>query len=262
MYPILLQFGSITIYSLWFFIALAFFSSLLIINKLAKSRLIKLSFLAENSLLIFFCGLIMARLVFIIYNFGTFWDLIIQQGHILEIFYIWDKGLSIWGALLGITLSLYLLCRKNKEDFLAWCDIIIVSILIGMFFANIGAFLDGQNYGAPTDLPWGIIVETSQYAVPIHPVQLYATLYSGLIGLILLLIFNMEQLKKSGGITWLGLSAFCFFRFLEEFIRGDEANLIFNIMREAQLYALIGLFFGSFMLYRYFRKYYQETTLP
>lgn len=260
MFPIILQIGSFTIYSLWLFLAFGVFASLLIVNKLAKSRLNKLSFLAENSLLIFFCGLIFARILFIIYNFGTFWDLVVVQGHILDIFYIWDKGLSIWGALLGVAVSLFLLCRRHKEDFLSWSDIIMVSIFFGMVFSNIGTFLDGRNYGSPTDLPWGIIVENSQYAVPIHPVQIYAAIYSGLIGLILLLVFNLNHFKKSGGITYLGLTLYCFFRFLEEFIRGDESNLIFGVMREAQLYALIGLSFGGYMLYRYLRNYYHENS--
>jgi len=260
MYPILLQVGSLTIYSLWVLLALGIFTSLLIVNQLAKSRLTKLSFLAENSLLIFFCGLIMARILFIIYNFNFFWDDVVNQGHVLDLIYIWDKGLSVWGALIGVLGSLYLLCRKSKEDFLAWSDIIMISIFFGMIFTDIGAFFDGRNYGSPTDLPWGIIVETSQYAVPIHPVQLYAAIYSGLIGLILFLLFSREQFKKSGGITWLGLTLYCFFRFLEEFIRGDESNLLFGVMREAQLYSLIGLFFGGYMLYRYFKQYYKENS--
>ncbi len=260
MYPILLQVGSITIYSLWVLLALGIFTSLLVVNQLAKSRLTKLSFLAENSLLIFFCGLIMARILFIAYNFDLYWNDVVIQGNLLDLVYIWDKGLSIWGGLLGIIGSLYLLCRKNKEDFLAWSDILVVSIFFGMIFTNFGAFLDGRNYGSPTDLPWGIIVETSQFAVPIHPVQVYASIYAGLIGLILILLFYRDQFKKSGGITWLGLSLFCLFRFLEEFIRGDESNLIFGIIREAQLYSILGLFFGGYMLYRYLRKYYQENS--
>jgi phosphatidylglycerol:prolipoprotein diacylglycerol transferase len=258
MYPIL-QVGPFTIYMLWVLFALGVLSSLLIVNKLAKSRLVKISFLAENSILIFFCGLIMARLVFILYNLSFFWEVIIQQGQILQIFYIWDKGLSVWGGLIGIFMSLYLLSRRHKEDFLAWADILIVSILIGMISANIGAFLDGRNYGSPTDLPWGLTVETSQYAVPIHPIQLYAAIYSGLIGLLLCNIFSRNEFKKSGVISLVGLTLYCFFRFLEEFLRGDESNMLFGSIREAQLYSLIGLLFGGYMLYRYSQKYHQEN---
>lgn len=241
-------------------LALGIFCTLLIVNKLSKSRLVKLNFLAENSLLIFFCGLIMARFIFIIYNLAYFWDRI-TSGNFLELLYIWDKGLSIWGALIGIFLSLYVLAHRAKEDFYSWADIVVVSSLFGASLINIGAFLDGRNYGLPTTLPWGVIVETSQYAIPIHPVQIYAALYCGLIGLLLFQLFNTNFLKKSGVIALTGAISYCFFRFFEEFLRGDEANLLFDTIRESQIYAFLGLSLGGFLMYRYFRKYKQDNTL-
>lgn len=261
MYPILLQIGPLTLYSLWTFLAIGIFTSLLIVNKLVKSRLVKLSFLADNSLLIFLTSLIVSRFTFIIYNLDYFWHQIIEQKQLLEIFYVWDKGLSAWGAIIGIALSLFLLARQQDEDFWAWSDIVSVSILIGMFWANIGAFLDGRNYGIPSNLPWAISIESSQFAVPIHPVQIYAALYSLGIGYALFQHFNHPMLKKPGIISLTAFTAYCLFRFLEEFLRGDESHLIFNWMREAQLYSLIGLLFGGYMMYKYFRLY-QKTPFP
>ncbi|MCC6643385.1 prolipoprotein diacylglyceryl transferase [Candidatus Peregrinibacteria bacterium] len=258
MYPILLQIGPATIYSLWVFLALGIFVSLLIVNKLAKSRLIKLAFLAENSLLIFLCGLIAARLTFIAYNFAYYWNIVVDQGHIIEIFYIWDKGLSSWGGLAGIFLSLYLLSKNSKEDYKAWSDILVVSVAFAMFFINIGAFLDGRNYGNPTELPWGILVESSQYAIPIHPVQIYAAIYCGLIGLILLQLFNKKAFKTPGIISLSGIFLYSFFRFIEEFMRGDETIYILDVLREAQIYVLITLLLSGYLLYKYFKKYLKE----
>lgn len=260
MFPILLQIGPVTIYSLWIFVAFGIFFSLLIVHKLTKLRLVKLAFLSENSLLIFFSGLILARLVFIIYNFPYYWEVITIEGHYFEPLFIWDKGLSIWGALLGIMLSLFLLTKKAKEDFFAWSDILIVSILFGMSFCDVGAFLDGRNYGSPTDLPWGVLMEPSQYAIPIHPVQLYAAIYSLLIGLLLFHLFQHRLFKKPGIIALSGITLYSFMRFLEEFLRGDESNLIFDIIREGQLWSFLGLSFGGYMLYRFFRNYFKENS--
>ncbi len=260
MYPVLIQIGPITIYSLWMMLALAIFCTLLIINKLSHSRMVKLNFLAENSLLIFFCGLIMSRFVFILYNLGYFWERI-TSGNFFELLYIWDKGLSIWGALIGVFLSLYILARRAREDELAWLDIATVSALFGAIFVNIGSFLDGRNYGIPTSLPWGVIIETSQYAIPIHPVQVYAAIYCGLLAIILFQFFNSNLLKNSGIIALTGATSYCLFRFLEEFLRGDEANMLFDTIREAQIYSFLGLSLGAFLLYRYFRKIKQDHTL-
>lgn len=260
MFPILLQIGPVTIYSLWIFIALGMFISLLIVHKLTRGRLVKLSFLGENSLLIFFSGLIMARLVFVIYNFQYFWEVMTLEGKFLEPLYIWDKGLSVWGGLLGVFISLFVLAKKENEDFLSWSDIIVVSIMFGMSFCDIGAFLDGRNYGSPTDLPWGVIMEPSQYAIPVHPVQIYAAIYSLLIGLILLHLFQHRLFKKPGIIALGGLTLYSFMRFLEEFMRGDETNIIFGFIREAQLWSLLGLSFGGFLLYRFFSNYIKENS--
>lgn len=254
MYPILLQIGSFTLSSMWVFFGLSLFASLIMINKLAKFRLVRLNFLAENSLLIFFCGLILSRIVFLIYNFNSYWNEISNNGNILSIFHIWDKGLSVWGGLIGVFLSLFILARRQKEDFKSWSDIIIVSIFYGMILTQIGAFLDGRNYGLPTELPWGVLVENSQYAIPIHPVQIYAAIYSALIAVLLTLIFKQTKYKKPGFISIIGITLYSLFRFFEEFLRGDESNLLFGMIREAQIYALIGIIIGIYFCYQYFQK--------
>lgn len=252
MYPILLQLGSTTIYSLWLFLAFGILSSLVIVHKLTKYKLVKLSFLADNSLLIFFSSLILSRLIYVIYNWHYYYELIINQKQFFEIFFIWDKGLSAWGGILGIFITLFILSRKEKENFFDWSDILIISIFFGMVFADIGAFLDGRNYGIPTNLPWGMLVESSQYAIPIHPVQIYAAIYSLLIGIILFIVYNNPVFKKSGGITYLGIVCYSFFRFIEEFIRGDESILFFGVIREAQVYSFLALLISSYLLYKYF----------
>jgi phosphatidylglycerol:prolipoprotein diacylglycerol transferase len=251
MYPILLQIGSFTLSSIWVLFGLSLFASLIIVNKMAKFRLVKLNFLAENSLLIFLCGLIGARLVFLVYNYQSYWNEISSNSNILSIFHIWDKGLSVWGGLVGVFLSLYILAKKQHEDFKSWADIVIVSAFYGMILTHIGAFLDGRNSGAPTDLPWGVLVENSQYAVPIHPVQLYAAIYSALIATLLTILFKKKKFKKPGFISLIGITCYSFFRFLEEFLRGDESHLIFGVIREAQIYAFLGIAIGLYFLYKY-----------
>jgi phosphatidylglycerol:prolipoprotein diacylglycerol transferase len=202
----------------------------------------------------------MARILFIVYNFPYFYETTIMEGNFLEPLHIWDKGLNVWGSLLGIFLSLFLLARSKKEDFYSWADILVVGVFFGMCFAYIGAFLDGRSYGSPTELPWGVIMEPSQYAIPIHPVQLYAAFYTLLIGLLLFHLFNHDWFKKPGIIALSGLTLYSLLRFLEEFLRGDETILIFETIREAQIWSALSLFTGGYMLYRYFRNYFQENS--
>lgn len=237
MYPALLEIGPITIYSLWIFVAVGFFAALLILNKLVQKCRLSLKFIANYSLAIFFGGLIMSRLVHVIQNYQFFFQNF-SLNSFLEMFYIWDKGLSPWGGILGIVLSLFYFARREREPIRKWFDVLSVSILSAVAFSNIGAFLDGRNYGRETDLPWGVIIENSIFAVPIHPTQIYAAIYSGLLTIITYQLFNYKISKEPGNVTLIAVGGYSFFRILEEFMRGDESNFILGF-REAQIYALL-----------------------
>lgn len=253
MYPILLQIGPVTIFSLWLFVCLGFFISLVVINKLSSFRRIKLNFLANNSLLIFFTGLIFARLIFVIINYPYYLSEA-SQGNFLEIFYIWDKGLSFWGGIIGLSTSLYLLCKRYDEDFTDWTDVLSISVIFAMVMGSFGAFLDGRNFGLPSELPWAVLMESSLYAVPIHPVQIYSALYCLIIGLILYKNFNNGFFKESGVITLSAICSYSFFRFLEEFLRGDEAIHLW-IIRLPQILALLAFGTSAYFLYRKYQQY-------
>ncbi|MCA9374178.1 MAG: prolipoprotein diacylglyceryl transferase [Candidatus Gracilibacteria bacterium] len=240
MYPILLEIGPITIYSLWIFVAIGFFAALLMMNKLVQKTRLSLKFINNYSLAIFFGGLAMARLVFVVRNYQMFFQDVTFSSFI-QIFSIWnDKGLSPWGGILGITLSLLYFARREGENVRKWFDVLSVSILSAITFINIGAFFDGSNYGTETNLPWGVLVANSIYAVPIHPVQIYAAIYSGILTFILYQLFHHKISKEPGNITLIAVGSYSFFKILEEFIRGDESHHFFGF-RETQIFALLAL---------------------
>ena len=252
MYPILLELGPITIFSLWIFIGIGFFAALLIINKLIKKNRLKLHFLADHSLAIFFGGLILSRLFFVARNYELYFY---QPGWntFFQILDLRDKGLSIWGGIIGIILTLMFFCHKNAENKLKWLDVTIVSILGGMIFGHIGAFLDGRNFGNESGLPWGVIIENSLYAVPIHPVQIYAAIYCTILFFALMRLFNHQIARREGNITLIAAGAYGFLRFFEEFFRGDESNMVFGL-REAQIYALLAVIISGILFYVRIRK--------
>ena len=158
MFPILLQLGPFTIYSLWVFAAVGFLVSFVVMNRLLQKDRNSMTFLANHSLAIFFAGVIMARIFFVAQNLKIFFEQI-DLSHFLSIFYIWDKGLSFWGGIAGVAIAIFYFCRKEKENFAKWFDVMTISALAGMVFGNIGSFLDGSNYGNETDLPWGVIID-------------------------------------------------------------------------------------------------------
>lgn len=256
MYPILLQFGSVTISSLWIFLAISLFSALLIFIKLVKKRRLKLAFIVDHSLAIFFGGILLARIFYIIQNFNLFFYEF-QWSDILKVLYIWDKGLSPWGAIAGIGLTLAFFCYKEKENIGQWMDILSVSTLGALSVASIGTFLDGRNYGTETSLPWGVVIENSIYAVPIHPVQIYAVIYCAILAVFFYQLFGHKIGHKAGAISILAVFSYSILRFLEEFIRGDESIFILGL-REAQIYTLLAAI-GSGILF-YVKIFHKKNT--
>lgn len=257
MYPLLLQIGPITIFSLWISIAIGLFAALIVASKLTKKARLHVGFLADNSLAIFFGSIIMSRIFFVIKNSYLYFS-DFHFSSFLQLFYIWDKGLSPWGAVVGLIASLVYFAYMKKENIQKWLDVTSVSLLSAITFMHIGAFLDGRNYGRGTELPWGVIIESSIYAVPIHPTQIYAAFYSGLLTVILYYVFQHRLAIQSGNISIFALTAYSFFKFLEEFLRGDESSIIFGL-REAQIYALLGLATGIYFIVRrkiFTRKYH------
>ena len=256
MYPTLLTIGPVTIFSLWIFLTLGFLTALLVLSKLVKKNKLKMQFIADYSLAIFIAGIVMARIIFVIRNYDYYFKTI-DLNSIFQLFYIWDRGLSIWGGLIGITAALLFFSIKNEENTLKWLDVYVTSVLSAFIFSNIGALLDGRNYGNETNLPWGIVIENSIYAVPIHPVQIYEMLFCLILTIVLYRLFSTNLGKKDGFIANIGIMAYSGYRFLQEFMRGDESNIIFGL-REAQIYAIV-IFIAS-ATYFYFKNFYKKST--
>lgn len=255
MHPILFQTNSITIYTFWLFFGIAVIAGTYTLIKLSKLNNLKIQFLSDNAFLIILTSLLGARIVSIIENFQSyFYELSVQN--ILSTLYIWDKGLNPWGAIFAFLIFFFFLCKKNDQSFTRWMDVLTPSIIIIIAISSLGAFFDGLNYGRETSLPWGVNFEspTIKYTVPIHPTQIYAFIYNIAIAIFLIILGQSIRIKektKHGFLTILGIIIFACFRFLEEFVRGDDTWLLFGI-RLPQIFAgLTILVAGIFLIKKY-----------
>lgn len=252
MYPILVQIGPVTIYALWVCAAIGFLVAFLIIYKLLQKDRTRLAFLADHSLILVFGSLLAARILFVAENYRIYFSKIDVE-HLVALLYIWDKGLSFWGGVGGLFLTLAYFCNKSKESIWKWFDVMTIAVMAGLVSGNLGAFLDGSGYGNETDLPWGMIFENSRFAVPIHPTQIYAMIYTLAITITLWNLRNTTFGKEEGNITLTGTMGYAGFRFLEEFLRGDESNMIFGV-RDAQIMCIIALGVCGTLLYLRHKK--------
>jgi len=152
-------------------------------------------------------GIIGARLYHVVSRPSTGGGLPYYLQHPIEILYIWQGGLGIYGAVAGGILALYLYTRRHSLDFLKWVDIGVVGVPLAQAIGRWGNFFNQELYGYPTTLPWGIHIDMThripQFAnlppdTRFHPTFLYESIWDLLSFGVLLYIARTysERLKK------------------------------------------------------------------
>lgn len=241
-----------TISTFWVFFGIAIMTGTYTVIKLSKKNNLKLHFLSEHSLKLIIFTIIGARILNLISNYKSYFYEITFSS-LIKIFYIWDKGLSAWGAIAAFIITLYFITKEKEQNFWKWFDILVPAIIIILAITSIGGFFEGINYGKETSLPWGVNFESPsiKYTVPIHPTQIYEFLYSAIIATSLIILNHSIKTREKnieGIVGMSGVIAYSIFRFLEEFVRGDDTWIIFGI-RSAQIATAIVIISSSIFLF-------------
>ena len=174
----------------------------------------------------------------------------------LEIFLIWQGGMSFHGGFLGMALSIYLVARKHKISVFALGDLIALVAPIGLFFGRISNFINGELYGRTTDLPWGFIFPNGG-PLPRHPSQLYEAGLEGLVlFLILLISYKKGARQKKGLMIGLFMAGYGISRTLVETLREPDAHLgfIFGQVTMGQILSAPMIALGIYIIGRSTRK--------
>ena len=168
----------------------------------------------------------------------------------IDIFKIWQGGMSFHGGVIGIIIVSVLFANKNKQNVFSYLDVISLVAPIGIFFGRVSNFINSELYGTQTSLPWGVkfIKVDNLYR---HPSQLYEALFEGLILFLILIYFHKKIInKKPGFISGLFLVFYSIFRFVIEFFRvpdGQLGYLLFNLTM-GQIISFVFLLFGSYLV--------------
>ena len=81
----------------------------------------------------------------------------------LDIFKIWQGGMSFHGGLIGIILASIIFAKKNNQNAFLYLDIVALVAPIGIFFGRIANFINSELYGTITNAPWAVIPSISRY---------------------------------------------------------------------------------------------------
>ena len=146
--------------------------------------------------------------------------------HPLEVFNFANGGMSFHGGLIGALLAGIVAAKIIKMPYLSLVDVAIIGVPIGLFFGRCANFVNGELWGAPTDLPWGVVFGGSAGSIARHPSQLYEALLEGVVLFIVLYAMSFKKPPFPRG-SYLGvfLIGYGLFRFLVEFIRLPDAQI-------------------------------------
>ncbi len=145
----------------------------------------------------------------------------------LEVFFIWQGGMSFHGGLIGVIICTVLFCKKRKINSFKYLDLISVVAPIGIFFGRLANFINSELYGRVTDVPWSFIFQKVDNFQR-HPSQLYEAFFEGIILFIILnILVKLNYLNKSSLISSIFLILYSFFRFIIEFFRAPDSQIGF-----------------------------------
>jgi phosphatidylglycerol:prolipoprotein diacylglycerol transferase len=145
--------------------------------------------------------------------------------HPMEVFYLWQGGMSFHGGLLGVMLAMAFAARRHRIDWLRLMDFLAPLVPLGIAAGRLGNFINGELWGRVTDMPWGMVFRHAG-STPRHPSQLYQFALEGLALFALLWWFSSKP-RPRGQVSAMFLVGYGVFRFAAEFGREPDAFLGF-----------------------------------
>ena len=164
----------------------------------------------------------------------------------IEIFYVWNGGMSFHGGLIGVILATQIFSKNNKSNPFIFLDLVSLSAPIGIFFGRLANFINSELYGTPAEIPWSvkfILIDN----INRHPSQLYEAFFEGIVLFFILgYFYNKNYINKPGLLSSMFLIFYSFFRFLAEFFRSPDPHIgyLFLNLTMGQIISVIFMILG------------------
>lgn len=168
--------------------------------------------------------------------------------HPLEIFALWQGGMSFHGGFLGVLAAMVFFSRKYRQPWLSIMDFVAPLVPLGLGAGRMGNFINGELWGRATNGSWGMVFPQVDN-IARHPSQLYEFALEGIV-LFSLLWWYSSKPRPVGAISALFLIGYGSFRFLAEFTREPDnfLGLLSLGMSMGQWLSLPMILIGLWML--------------
>ena len=247
MHPTLLELnlGFITIpfHTYGFMIAIGFLLAIYTVRRLAVRNKINPDLISDLSFWLLISGFMGSRLLFVITRFDYFMQ------NPLDIIKVWEGGLVFFGGLITATAYAVWFFRKHKLAPWVMIDVLSPGLVLAHAFGRLGCLGAGCCYGRPTDMPWGIklnseLVDIGLRGVPLHPTQLYESTALFILFAGMMYIGKHKKFDGQVGLTYFML--YPIIRSIIEIYRGDSIRgfLIENVLSTSQFISIL-VFIGA-----------------
>ena len=180
------------------------------------------------------------------FGYVVFYNFNYYINNILDIFKIWEGGMSFHGGLIGVIISSIIFANKHKQDPFLYMDLVSLVAPIGIFFGRLANFINSELYGKVTEVPWAVtFVQIDNMSR--HPSQLYEAFLEGIILFLILMHFRKKNyLEKPGLISAVFLIIYSIFRFVIEFFRIPDEQLGYLVLNLSmgQIISIITIILG------------------
>ena len=155
---------------------------------------------------------------------------------LLRIFYVWEGGLAIFGAISLGAVGAWIGARLAGIRFSSFVDGLAPGLLLAQGIGRMGNYFNQELFGAPTSLPWGLAIDRPNPAIPVglpadtlfHPTFLYEMAWN-IAGAFVLIALGRKFALQWGQLFGVYLMWYGAGRAFLETLRLDPAELIFGV---------------------------------
>ncbi|WP_100812952.1 prolipoprotein diacylglyceryl transferase [Microbacterium lacus] len=178
-------------------------------------------------------GIIVARIYHVLTHPAFYFG---EGKNPLAVFYIWEGGIAIYGALIGGAIGAWLGCRWSGIRFWTYADALAPGLLLAQAMGRFGNWFNQELFGLPTDVPWGLEIDPDNDAFPaglapdtlFHPTFLYEVIWN-VAGVFVLLWAGRKLQLQWGRLLGLYLVWYSAGRVVWESIRIDPSEIILGL---------------------------------
>lgn len=172
--------------------------------------------------------------------------------------------MSFHGGFLGVAVAVILFARHKKKAIFQVGDFVAPLVPPGILFGRFGNFINGELWGRPTDVPWGMIFPQAGDAIARHPSQLYQMAGEGLLLLVFLWWWSRKPRPRMS-VSAMFMIGYGVLRTAAEFFRQPDAHigyLLGGYMTQGMLLSLPMIVIGGVMMVMAYRNPIMDIQPP